>query len=119
MKISKIIKSNILYYYLTALVFTLLIVATFYIFPFDAMGNSSLNFYIILPVVSLILGFLAGGAKSYAKWGFPIYVALLSFCLSVLVNGVEDWILVLIGFVSALVGVAVRHGLKQRRRPGK
>lgn len=119
MKISKLIKSNIFYYYLAAAVFIALIATTFYVFPFDAMGNTSLNFYVLLPVVSVILGFLAGGAKSYAKWGFPVYIGMLCFCLSILVYGIEIWLLAIIGSAGALVGVTVRHVITHRRRPEK
>ncbi len=114
MEVSKIIKSNIIYYYLAAIIFTMLIIATLYIFTEDMAGGSSINFMIILPIISVILGFLAGGAKSYAKWGFPIYIALLTFCLTVFVYGFEDWILILTGFCSSLIGVVIRHFVRNK-----
>ena len=116
MEIIKSIKANIIYYYLAALVFVVLIMLGVYVFPLQTMGYHPINFYIILPFISIVLGFVAGGAKSYVKWGFPVYMALLSFFLSVMVYGYENWWLVLIGFGVSLIGVVIRHLIRSRMR---
>lgn len=119
MGILKTIKANIIYYYLAAVVYVFLIVAVWYLFPTDAIGYSSVNFYVVIPIICLILGFLAGGARSYAKWGFPIYIALLTLCLSIMTYDGEDWVLMGIGFAVSLAGVIIRHITNAKRRSKK
>jgi hypothetical protein len=115
MNIKELIRANILYYYITAMVYILLMLAALYFFPTDGVGSSQIDFYIVIPIVSLILGFLAGGVNSCAKWAFPLYVALLCFCMTVFIYGFEDWTLVLLGFLTSFAGVTVRHLILRNR----
>lgn len=115
----KAIKSVILYYYIAGIVFAGLIIAAAFMDPADTMGYSILSLYIILPISSIVFGFLVGGARSYAKWGFPIYMALLTFCLEILVFASEDWMFILLAFGLSLGFVAIRHAIKARRRKNK
>lgn len=112
-EIIKIIKSNIVYYYTVALIFILL---TIYGMHF---GEKDILLIFILPVITVLLGFFVGNAGSYAKWGFPVYIILLNFCLSVFVFYTIVWSLVIVGFFASLAGVILRHLLiiRGRKKP--
>lgn len=114
----KTIKATILYYYAATLAYILMIIPTMISDTATSMGYSGLYFYILVPIISLGLGFLAGGAKSYAKWGFPIYMALLTFCLSVLIMATDPdgWIFIALSFALSLIGVTIRHLIRRHRR---
>ena len=112
-EILEIIKSNILYYYTVALIFILLTVYSMH------FGDSAVLLTFLLPIITVILGFFAGTTDSYAKWGFPIYIMLLNFCLSVIVFSFAYWSIIILGFVSSLIGVTIRHMLHTIRRRNK
>lgn len=53
--------------------------------PGDEMGYTILDFYILLPMVSIITGIVVGLNGKKLKWIVPIITALLGFLLPVLV----------------------------------
>lgn len=106
---TKTIKSIIIYYYIPGIVFVGLAVISMFVMTTDPLGNPSSIYSIMLPVLSLVTGFFAGGAKSYTKWGYSVYILLLTFCIEILFFASVDWSLVLLAFATSLAGQIIRQ----------
>jgi EamA domain-containing membrane protein RarD len=93
----------------TALVFLLVALwGVFALNPGDALGYSLLNFYLIMPVTSLVAGAFMGALKTRLKWIYPVVFGALGVLVPCAVFG-SLWsvISLFFAFIPALAGVLV------------
>lgn len=80
----------------------------FFLSDGDEMGFVVLNFYIIMPVLSLIIGFILGFKDLPYKLLYPIVFGLLGIIIPAFIfKGSWDWISLLFSLVPALVGLGI------------
>lgn len=72
----------------------------------DALGYSILNFYLIMPLTSMINGLILGIKNIYLKWMFPVLFGILGFLIPRFVFGSWDGIALIFSFIPALLGVS-------------
>ncbi|MCB2291759.1 hypothetical protein LGK97_18775 [Clostridium sp. CS001] len=70
-------KNSIICYSVSALIFLAIGLMGIYLSPGDEMGYVMLNFYIIMPLTSLISSFILSIKKDYLFWSYPIFVGIL------------------------------------------
>lgn len=78
----------------------------------DEMGYVVLNFYIIMPLTSLIMAIILGMKDGNLKWGYPIIFGILGIIIPALVfKGSWDWISIFFslipGFIGLLIGLLI------------
>lgn len=112
---TKTIKSVLICYYIPGIVFAGLLIISTYITTTDSLGQPSSIYETVLPIAALITGFFAGRAKSYIKWGYSIYVLLLTFCIEILFFAAASLFLVLLAFGASLAGQVLSHIIMIRR----
>lgn len=105
----------IICYSLAALIIIGLLLVGIMIDPVFADSYTTVSIFIVVPLASLVLGFVVGGAKSYFKWSLPIYMALLTLCFNILIFLSEDWLFVALSFILSLIGVILRSLIIRRK----
>lgn len=103
-------KLSIISYGITACIF--LVIALWGMFGSitgNEMGYCILNFYLIMPITSLIIGIIMGIKGTYLKWLYPILFGICGFIIPCLVFGFGsfDMIAVFFSFIPALLGVFI------------
>lgn len=82
----------------------------------DEMGFILLNFYAIMPVVSLVSGILLGLNDDDLKWGYPLVFGLLGVVIPpfIIVNA-WDWIAIFFSLVPSIIGLVIGMGMHQSK----
>jgi uncharacterized membrane protein YeaQ/YmgE (transglycosylase-associated protein family) len=73
----------------------------------DEMGYCILDFYIIMPLTTLIISIIMTAKRAYLFWLYPIVFGILGILIPYLVFGTFDIISIFFAFVPALIGRAV------------
>ena len=73
----------------------------------DAMGYSLLAYYVMLPVLSLIVAMMLGNRRHPVKWIAPVLFAGVGYVMPIPVFGTTECFTALMAFVPALVGFVI------------
>lgn len=100
--------------------FIFLIILLWGIFFLDdggALGYVIMNFSIIMPITSLVMGIILGIKDAYLKWGYPILFGLLGIIIPAIVfRGSWDWFYILYSLIPSLLGLTIGILLNKFRR---
>lgn len=99
---------SIVGYGITLLTFiVILLFCKFYMKPGQEMGYTILNFYIISPAISFVVGLNMGILNAYLKWIYPIFSGLFCFAVLIIFPGSWDWICLFFSLIPALLGLLI------------
>jgi hypothetical protein len=73
----------------------------------DEMGYCLLNFYIVMPLTTLITSLIISMKKSYLFWFYPVFVGLLEIIISFVVFSTFDGIDLFFALFPALIGLII------------
>lgn len=102
-------KNKTLVVYSLILIVTLIIIVGDKMLPSsgDKIGYTIWSYYIILPILILIGGFILGTIKSYKKYFFVLYAGLMYLIASLIVSQATDVSIVLFGMIPSALGICV------------
>lgn len=106
-RISKIIYGLSFFIFLAIFVW-----GKFFLNAGDEMGYVILNFYILMPLTSFIMGLILALKDINLKWIYPIIFGVLGMIIPILIfSGSWSWISILFslipGFLGLLIGLLV------------
>lgn len=100
-------RRSIICYAVTAAIF--LIVALWGIFalnPGDALGYSLLNFYLVMPLTSLVAGIFMGALQTRTKWIYPAVFGVLGVLIpNAVFSFTWSFVVLFFSLIPALAGV--------------
>ena len=73
----------------------------------DEMGYCLLDFYIIMPLTTLIISFIISSKKGYLFWFYPVFVGLLGIIIPFVVFRTFEMLSLLFAFFPALIGLII------------
>ncbi|MCB2294769.1 hypothetical protein LGK95_14815 [Clostridium algoriphilum] len=73
----------------------------------DEMGYCLLNFYIVMPLTTLIASLIISLKKGYLFWFYPVFVGLLGIIIPFVVFSTFDGIDLFFAFFPALIGLII------------
>ncbi|NLY81550.1 MAG: hypothetical protein GX078_02055 [Clostridiales bacterium] len=102
-------KVSIISYGVSLIIFLIIAIwGKFFLKGGDEMGYALMNFYLIMPLVSLVFGIILGSKDAYLKWAYPIVFGILGIIIpSFIFIGSLDWISVFFSLIPALLGLAI------------
>lgn len=110
-------KNTRLVFGLSFLVFLAIIIwGKFILEDGDEMGFILLNFYAIMPIVSLISGIVLGMNDDPLKWIYPIVFGLLGIIIPpFIIVGGWDWIAIFFSLIPAIIGLVIGMSMQKTR----
>lgn len=80
----------------------------FFLDPGDEMGYVILNFYIIMPLTSFIMGIILTVKNETLKWEYPVIFGLFGVIIPIAVfNGSWDWISLFFSLIPGFIGLFI------------
>jgi len=98
-------KISIICYGVSALIFLAICLWGVFLSAGDEMGYTLLNFYIVMPLTTIIASLIISLKKGYVFWFYPVFVGFLGVTISFVVFRTFDMISLLFTFVPALIGL--------------
>jgi hypothetical protein len=105
--INSLKKNSIISYGVSALIFLAIGLTGVFLAEGDEMGYCVLNFYIIMPLISLIVSLIISMKKGYLFWLYPVFVGLLGIIIPFVVFRTFDWYSLIFAFFPALIGLII------------
>ncbi len=100
-------KTSIICYGISIVIFLTIGLLGVFLSAGDEMGYTILNFYIIMPLTTLIGSLIISIKRGYLFWFYPVFVGLLGVIISFVVFSTFDMIGILFTFVPALIGLII------------
>lgn len=100
-------KISITCYGVSALIFLVVGVRGIFLSAGNEMGYSVLNFYIIMPLTTLIASLFISMKKGYLFWFYPVFVGILGIIIPFVVFSTFDWIHLFFALIPALIGLII------------
>jgi hypothetical protein len=108
---------SIICYGVSALIFFVIGLEGVFLSPGDEMGYCVFNFYIVMPLTTIIVSCIISMKKGYLFWFYPIFVGILGIIIPFLVFSTFDRIDLYFAFFPALIGLIIgliiRHKTKK------
>lgn len=74
----------------------------------DEIGYVLMNFYFIMPMLSLAIGIVLGVKDAYLKWAYPIVFGILGIVIPAFVfSNSWDWISIFFSLIPASLGLVI------------
>ena len=105
--INSSLKISIISYGVSALIFLAIGLWGIFLPEGDEMGYVLLNFYIIMPLTTLIASIIISMKKGYLFWLYPVFVGLLSIIIPFVVFSTFDEVDLFFAFFPALIGLII------------
>ncbi|HEY5562332.1 MAG TPA: hypothetical protein VIK72_11365 [Clostridiaceae bacterium] len=104
---SKII--SIICYGVSALIFLAIYIQGVFLPAGDEMSYCVLNFYMIMPLTTLIASLIISVKKGYLFWIYPVFIGLLGAIIPSVVFSFSsfDWIVLFFAFFPASIGLII------------
>lgn len=84
----------------------------------DEIGYCVLNFYIIMPLITLIVSLIISMKIAYMFWFYHVFVGILGIIIPFVLFRTFDEIALFFGFIPALIGLiiglTIRVSIKKR-----
>ncbi|MCB2356745.1 hypothetical protein [Clostridium estertheticum] len=100
-------KISIICYGVSALIFLAIYIFGVFLSAGDEMGYCLLNFYIVMPLTTLIVSLIISIKKGYLFWCYPVFVGLLGIIISFVVFSTFEMLSLFFAFFPALIGLTI------------
>lgn len=102
---SKII--SIVCYGISVLIFLVIGLVRKFLPAGDEMGYAVLNFYIVMPLTTLIASIIISKKNGFLFWFYPVFVGLLGIIIPFVAFSTFDWIGLFFALIPALIGLII------------
>ena len=104
------------YCFSAVLLAIILLWGKFYLADGNEMGYILLNFYIVIPLTSFVIGTILGIKNGYFKFAYPIVFGVLTgIVLMVVFDEARDLVFLFFSFVPSSVGLLVGIFINNRK----
>lgn len=103
-------KEKTLVIVLYAITFFIFIIGTAFFSSGQEMGYIVLNFYLVMPITSFVIGVITGIKKTYLKWLYPIFCGILGLFVPTIIFGTTEYFMLMLTLLPSLVGVILGTG---------
>ncbi|MBU3102059.1 MULTISPECIES: hypothetical protein [Clostridium] len=100
-------KISIICYGISALIFGAIYILGVFLSEGDEMGYCLLNFYIVMPLTTLIVSLIISIKKGYLFWCYPVFVGLLGIIIPFAVFSTFEMLSLFFAFFPALIGLII------------
>ncbi|MGH4125531.1 MAG: hypothetical protein ACREV6_21675 [Clostridium sp.] len=98
---------SIICYGVSALIFFVIYLEGVFLSAGDEMGYCIFNFYIVMPLTTLISSYIISMKKGYLFWFYPVFVGLLGIIIPIVIFSTFDGIELFFAFFPALIGLII------------
>ena len=109
-------KISIICYGISALIFLAIYTFGVFLSPGDEIGYVLLNFYIVMPITTLIVSIIISNKKGYLFWFYPVFVGLLGIIIPSVVFNTFEMLSLLFAFIPALIGLIIGTNIRTKKR---
>ncbi|MCB2305663.1 hypothetical protein LGL08_00345 [Clostridium estertheticum] len=100
-------KISIICYGISALIFGAIYIFGVFLSDGDEMGYCLLNFYIVMPLTTLIVSLIISIKKGCLFWCYPVFVGLLGIIIPFAAFRTFEMLSLFFAFFPALIGLII------------